>query len=58
MLGSEEFRKELLEQTGKWLGPNHFGKERRQTAEAGAGRIIAETLRKERLTSEELKWLF
>jgi hypothetical protein len=22
MLGSEEFRQELLEQTGKWLGPN------------------------------------
>jgi putative transposase len=57
MLGSEEFRKELLEQTGKWLGPNHFGKERRQTAEVGARRIIAETLCKERLTSEGLKLL-
>jgi hypothetical protein len=57
MLGSEEFRKELLEQTGKWLGPNHFGQERRETAQAGARRIMAETLRKEGLTSEGLKRL-
>ncbi len=47
----------LLEQTGRWLRPNHFGKERRETAEAGARRIIAETLRKMRLTSEGLKLL-
>ncbi len=46
-----------LEQTGKWIGANHFGKERRQTAEVGARRIIAETQRKERRTSEGLKLL-
>jgi hypothetical protein len=57
MMGREEFRRELLEQTGKWLGPNHFGRERRQTAEVGARRVIAETLRKERLTSQGLKLL-
>lgn len=57
MLGSEEFRQELLKQTGKWLGPNHFGKERRETAEVGARGIIAGTLRKERLTAAGLKLL-
>jgi hypothetical protein len=57
MLGSEEFRKELLEQTGKWLGPNHFGQERRETAEVRARRIIAETLRWKPLTPEKFQLL-
>jgi REP element-mobilizing transposase RayT len=57
VIGSEEFRKELLQQTGKWLGPNHFGAERRETAEARARRIIEETLRNERMTFEELRSL-
>ena len=57
MFGSEEFRKELLEQTAQWLGPNHFGQERRETAEAGARRIIAETLRKKRVSAEGLRLL-
>ena len=57
VLGSEEFRRELLEQTGKWLGPNHFGQERRETAEVRARRIIAETLRRERLTRENFELL-
>lgn len=57
MLGSEEFRQELLAQTAQRLGPNHFGQERRETAEVRARRILAETLRKERLTPEKLKLL-
>lgn len=57
MFGSEAFRKELLEQAGKRLGPNHYGKERREIAEAGARQIIARTLRKERLSSEGLRLL-
>lgn len=57
MRGSQEFRQELLEQTSRWLGPNHFGPERRETAEVPARRIIAETLRRERLMPEKFQLL-
>jgi len=36
MLPTVQTPEELLEQTGEWLWPNHFGSERRETA---AGRL-------------------
>jgi hypothetical protein len=56
-LGGEDFRQELLAQTKRWLGPNHFGSERRETVEEMAQRIIAEAIRGARLTKEQLALL-
>jgi hypothetical protein len=44
-LGSEDFRKQMLEQAEGQLGEHHYGELRRETAEAKAQRIIAEELR-------------
>lgn len=52
-VGSTEFRKELLAQVSGRLGPNHFGQERRESAEQRAERIILETLTELRLTKEQ-----
>ena len=41
----------------EWLGPNHFGSERLEMAEAGARRVLAGTLCAEPLASEGLKLL-
>lgn len=44
-LGSEEFRHELLNAALERVGPNHYGSERRETAEEKAKRIVAEGLK-------------
>lgn len=41
-LGSLEFRQELLAQVGGYIGPNHFGDERRESAEQKADRILSQ----------------
>jgi hypothetical protein len=45
-IGSEEFRKEMLEKMEKGLGENHSGELRRESAEAKAERIISEELQR------------
>jgi putative transposase len=45
-IGSEEFRKELLAQMSQKAGPEHFGREIRESAEEKAQRIIAEALKR------------
>ncbi len=44
-IGSAEFRAELLAQVTRRIGPNHFGQERRESAEHKAARIIAEEVK-------------
>ena len=46
MLGSEEFRKELLERMNASAGPSHYGAELRESEEEKAGRIIAQEIQK------------
>jgi len=46
-----------LEQTGKWLGPDHFGNGRHGTAEARAQRINNEASQEARLTPQKLPLL-
>jgi putative transposase len=53
-VGGDEFRQELLAQVKGRLGPNHFGPERRESAEERARRIIAETVQKQGLAQG--KW--
>ena len=43
-LGDEDFRKELLAQAHGRTGQNHYGGQRRETAEEKAGRILAAEL--------------
>jgi len=43
-LGSEEFRQELLSAAVKRVGPNHYGADRRETAEQKAQRIVREEI--------------
>jgi hypothetical protein len=45
-IGSEEFRRQLLAQVSQQIGPNHFGPERRESAELKAARIMSEELAK------------
>jgi len=47
--GDETFRRELLEHMSEKLGPEHYGQERTESAEAKAERIVAEELKR-------LKW--
>jgi len=44
-VGSEEFKRELLQRLSAGAGPQHYGVELRESAEARAERIIAEELR-------------
>jgi REP element-mobilizing transposase RayT len=44
-LGSEQFRKELLAAATERVGPNHYGSDRRETAEEKAKRIVSDGLR-------------
>ena len=53
-LGSEEFRKQLLEKMEGKLGDNHAGELHRETALARADRILAEELRRLGWTESEL----
>ena len=46
ILGSEEFRRELLAAAGERVGPNHYGAQRRETDEQKAERILHEELAK------------
>ena len=41
-LGSEEFRQELLAAASERVGPSHYGRERQETGEQKAQRIISE----------------
>ncbi len=44
-VGGEGFRQELLAQVKVRVGPNHFGSERRESAEERARRLIGEALK-------------
>ncbi|MDA1276531.1 MAG: hypothetical protein O2960_21140 [Verrucomicrobia bacterium] len=44
-IGSDEFKKQMLEKMEKTLGEHHSGELRRESAEAKAERIISEELR-------------
>jgi len=54
-LGSEAFRKELLEQMGERMGAEHYGAERMETAVERAERIIAVELKRRHWTEEDLR---
>ena len=56
-LGSEEFRQELLREMPGRIGTNHFGPERRESAEAPAQRIVAVRLSELGLTAAPLEEL-
>ena len=53
-LGTEEFRKQVLEEMEGKLGDNHAGELHRETASARADRILAEELRRLGWTTSEL----
>ena len=53
-LGGKEFREEQLKEMQGRSGPNHGGKERRETEEAWARQKLLEELRKRRWTAAEL----
>lgn len=55
--GAEEFRQELLAQVKGHIGPNHFGQERRESAEEGGRRIVQETLSDLGLTAAQFQLL-
>jgi hypothetical protein len=52
--GSAEFRAELLTQMEGGFGPHHGGVERRESAEAKAGRLLAEELKRRKWDRAEL----
>lgn len=54
-LGEAAFRKELLAQMSERLGAEHYGKERAESAETKAERIIAEELKRRRWKAAELQ---
>jgi len=54
-LGSQAFRKGLLEQMRGRTGPNHGGAERRESEEAWAEQLLAEELKRRRWTPAELQ---
>lgn len=54
-LGSQEFRKGLLEEMRGRAGPNHGGEERRESEAAWAEQLVAEELRRRRWTAAELE---
>ncbi len=56
-VGSEEFRQELLAQVSGRIGPNHFGQERRESAEQQALRLISDALKDLRLTQAQFESL-
>jgi hypothetical protein len=53
-LGSETFRQELLAQATERLGPEHYGAERFEVAEARAERIVAEELKRRKWRETDL----
>lgn len=52
--GEKAFRQELLAQMTEQLGAEHYGAERRETAEAKAERIVREELQRRRWPESEL----
>lgn len=54
-LGTDAFRKELLEQMKERLGTEHYGNERYETMESHAERVVAEELKRRRWDEEELE---
>lgn len=54
-VGEETFRQELLARMSQSMGPDHYGDERAETAEAKAERIIAEELCRRRWTESNLR---
>ena len=55
--GSEEFRRELLEQAENSFGLHHGGAERQESMEHKAERLLKEELKRHKLTTEELNKL-
>lgn len=55
--GAEQFGQELLAQVPGQIGPNHFGQERRESAEERARRIVAETVSDLGLTPAQFQLL-
>jgi hypothetical protein len=55
-VGGEEFRQELLAQAKVRVGPNHFGSERRESAEERARRLIGEALKECGYSKEMTNW--
>jgi REP element-mobilizing transposase RayT len=53
-LGDEAFRQELLERVSAKAGPQHYGEELAELAQATAERIVAEELKKRRWRQEDL----
>ncbi len=45
VLGSEQFRHELLAAVSERIGPSHFGAQRQETAEQKAERLLAASLK-------------
>jgi len=56
-VGSQAFQEELLTQVSQQLGPNHFGHERRESAERNAARILSEEVASLGLSIEQLQLL-
>jgi REP element-mobilizing transposase RayT len=54
-LGSEAFRKELLDQMSERVGENHYAAERQESGEAKARGIVATELKRRGWTPEELE---
>jgi putative transposase len=54
LLGSEEFRQELLASVVGPVGPNHYGAERQETGEQKAERIVSEELKRLGWSEQEL----
>jgi len=54
-LGSEQFRKELLEAAAERVGPSHYGAERSEAGEQKAQRIVSEELARLGWGREELQ---
>ena len=54
-VGSEEFRRELLEQVQERPGPSHFGEAVQEAVEVAAERLAAEAVRRLGWTEAELK---
>ncbi len=55
VLGSEQFRQELLAAVGERVGPNHYGSERQETSVQKAERIVREELGRLGWTEESLR---
>jgi REP element-mobilizing transposase RayT len=55
ILGSDEFRQELLAAAGEHVGPSHYGAQRRETDEQRAERILREEMTKLGWNEDQLR---